>query len=611
MDPYSAADAVAKAHMREALAYLGEAHQQEVRQLREKVQQLASSLKKVHTVALCARIDEPDMESVTEEVAAELAFSMPYLQDMPPVRSPRSPRAPLTANADGTVVTPRRSACNNHAGYMEAAPGFLEATLLAEVPMTSARRESKRHLPTVQIKDGDASTEMRTLRSGSRLSEGGDSVLKRREAEEIRRDMEKLVPEPRKRVHRIMRLKERRHPRTWREAAQSLRSIVEHPFFDSLCAVMIVLNSVLVGYEVEWKTTHESSELWVEYASQACSCFFLLELMVRVWVYQLDFYCGSDNILWNWFDTVLVIVSLVEFYMEISGSGGTNLGSPIKAVKMLRIARVFRVFRFFKELSLLALMIIDSMKSLMWASLMLSIILYVFAILFTQFATEHIKEHSSSSMEVAEVQRQFGNIPRTVYTLLQAMLGGVSWGVSSDALLTIHGAMAFLFFFYIFFTMLAFLNITTGVFVDNAVETARTQREFLVQKQTELKEKYTKEMRDLFMEMDEDGSGTVSLDEVNAYFEDPRVQSYFAALGLDYNDTEHLFSLLDCDDDGDVSVDEFLQGCLRLKGEARSIDVQHLLSEFKKFNKRMDIIFQSNGVSHRQTARASRKAPVL
>merc|ERR1712176_1173031 len=82
--------------------------------------------------------------------------------------------------------------------------------------------------------------------------------------------------------------------------------------------------------------------------------------------------------------------------------------------------------------------------------------------------------------------------------------------------------------------------------------------------------------------MDDDGSGTVTLEEVTEYFEDPRVQSYFQALGVDPNDTERLFKLIDDDDSGDVSVDEFLEGCLRLKGQARGIDVHHVIAELKK-----------------------------
>mmetsp|Transcript_56434 Transcript_56434/g.127326 ORF Transcript_56434/g.127326 Transcript_56434/m.127326 type:complete len:308 (+) Transcript_56434:2-925(+) len=268
----------------------------------------------------------------------------------------------------------------------------------------------------------------------------------------------------------------------------------------------------------------------------------------------------------------------------------------MKTIKMMRIVRVFRVFRFFRELSLLALMIVDSMKSLMWALLMLAIIIYVFAILFTSRASEYMKAmHSQSpaeldamSEDLSEVHRQFGSLGRTVYSLVQAMLGGVSWGVCSDALMDIDWFTGALFFFYVAFTILAVMNIITGVFVDNAVETARTQRDFLIQKEMELREKYTGEMRDLFAEMDKEGTGTIGLAEVQAYLEDPRVQGYFTALGLDPNDTERLFKLIDDDGSGDVDVGEFLDGCLRLKGQARSIDVYAIMHDLKLLDTKVE-----------------------
>eukprot|EP00413_Alexandrium_margalefii_P000911 CAMPEP_0204515604 /NCGR_PEP_ID=MMETSP0661-20131031/2710_1 /ASSEMBLY_ACC=CAM_ASM_000606 /TAXON_ID=109239 /ORGANISM="Alexandrium margalefi, Strain AMGDE01CS-322" /LENGTH=237 /DNA_ID=CAMNT_0051520931 /DNA_START=1 /DNA_END=714 /DNA_ORIENTATION=- len=137
--------------------------------------------------------------------------------------------------------------------------------------------------------------------------------------------------------------------------------------------------------------------------------------------------------------------------------------------------------------------------------------------------------------------------------------------------------------------MLAFLNVTTGVFVDHAVELGRTQRDYLVQKELQLKEKYMREMRDLFMAIDEDGSGSVTQDEVEAYFEDRRMQSYFAALGINAADTGRLFSLLDNDGDGHLSIDEFLEGCMRLRGQASSIDVQHLHMDVKKVKRLLEM----------------------
>merc|ERR550532_573823 len=167
------------------------------------------------------------------------------------------------------------------------------------------------------------------------------------------------------------------------------------------------------------------------------------------------------------------------------------------------------------------------------------------------------------------------------------MLAGISWGVISDALILVNAFSCVLFFLYIIFTMLAVLNIITGVFVDNAVEIGKTQRDFMVQKEMELKESYIKEIKKLFSSMDADNSNTLNKHEVQKYFEDKSVQSYFQALGLDPHDSERLFNLLDGDESGDVCIDEFVDGCLRLKGQARSIDLYALLVQSGRVEKKL------------------------
>merc|ERR1712217_911174 len=168
------------------------------------------------------------------------------------------------------------------------------------------------------------------------------------------------------------------------------------------------------------------------------------------------------------------------------------------------------------------------------------------------------------------------------------MMGGVSWGVCTDALFGMDGLTGWLFLFYVAFTILAVMNIITGVFVDNAVEAARGQRDFLIQKEMELREKCIREMRVLFAEMDQDGRGHICLEDVNAYLQDPRVQGFFTALGLDTSDTKRLFKLIDDDGSGDVDANEFLEGCLRLKGEAKSIDVCAILHHLKLVEHKLD-----------------------
>jgi hypothetical protein len=360
-----------------------------------------------------------------------------------------------------------------------------------------------------------------------------------------------------------------------------LKRFIDHPSFDMLCAIMILNNSIIIGYEVQWLTTHETEPAQTKLLGLLCSGFFFVELVLRVLADGIRyFFVLSDNKNWNWFDFALVAMSFFDV-VSMMGKGGqaSSIGKGIKTIKMLRIIRVVRVFRFFRELSQLAFMIMDSIKSLVWALIMLGIVIYVFAIFFTHYTAEHVRLQGTSN-ESKIIDEHFGNLPLTIYTLFHCMLNGISWYTIPVALYTIPGwtgpFLACGFVGYLAFTLLTVMNIITGVFVDNAVETARTQREFLVQKEMEVKEQWLKEMRKIFLEMDADSSGTVSKDEVNEFCNDDRVQYYLTALGLDVQDTEKLFDLLDEDNDGELELDEFLGGCLRLKGMARSIDVYSL-----------------------------------
>ncbi|CAK0885387.1 unnamed protein product [Prorocentrum cordatum] len=360
-----------------------------------------------------------------------------------------------------------------------------------------------------------------------------------------------------------------------------LQRVVDHMLFDMLCAFMIINNSIIIGFEVQWLTTSDTEPEWTKIVGLLCFCFFFVELVIRVLADGVGcFFVFSENRNWNWFDFFLVTMSFVDF-MALSGGDGlaSVIGKGFKTIKMLRIIRVVRVFRFFNKLSQLAFMIVDSVKSLVWALIMLAIVIYVFAIFFTHYTSDHVRLNEMSDTSVL-IREHFANLGMTVFTLFHCMLNGVSWYRIPSALYTIPGwtgpLLALGFVGYLSFTMLAVMNIITGVFVDNAVETARTQREFLVQKEMEVKEQWLKEMRKIFLEMDADSSGTVSKDEVNEFCNDDRVQYYLTALGLDVQDTEKLFDLLDEDNDGELELDEFLGGCLRLKGMARSIDVYSL-----------------------------------
>jgi len=160
-------------------------------------------------------------------------------------------------------------------------------------------------------------------------------------------------------------------------------------------------------------------------------------------------YFFSDDWGWHLFDCFLVALSIVDLVMmTITMDRKSSVGSVMKMIKMLRIVRIFRVFRFFRELSMLALMIADSMKSLVWALFMLAIIIYVFSIVFTQACSNYVVTHPDENTPLmSRIHVQFGTLPKTVYHLVASMLGGESWGDFSETLWLVDRLSASLFLF--------------------------------------------------------------------------------------------------------------------------------------------------------------------
>merc|ERR1740121_1496040 len=75
------------------------------------------------------------------------------------------------------------------------------------------------------------------------------------------------------------------------------------------------------------------------------------------------------------------------------------------------------------------------------------------------------------------------------------------------------------------------------------------------------------------MELDTNQSGSLSIDEFQKHIEDEKIQAIFRSRQIDLGQVQTLFELLDVDETGDVDMEEFVQGVLRLKGGATSMDL--------------------------------------
>jgi len=206
---------------------------------------------------------------------------------------------------------------------------------------------------------------------------------------------------------------------------------------------------------------------------------------------------------------------------------------------------------------------------------------YIIGIFITQLVTDHIQTHAHA--EESDLADLYGSLDSSMISLYMAITGGDDWGnlmhPLSDELSPLFAPFYVL---YIAFSMFALLNVVTGLFVEKAMASALDDRDAIIQEQLAREGSYVNEVRAAFAEADQDGSGTITLDEFQIHLRDERVQAYFKSLELDPSYAVDLFHLLDLGDTGAVNTEEFVLGCLRLKGHAKSIDVATLKYESKR-----------------------------
>jgi len=249
-------------------------------------------------------------------------------------------------------------------------------------------------------------------------------------------------------------------------------------------------------------------------------------------------------------------------------------------LRIVRVVRVIRIMRFFRELRMMIFGLLGCVKSLCWALMVLMVLFFMFGISLTTGTLEHLdstdKWHAPQNQDLIA---WFGSLDKSILNLYMAMSGGKDWGDYYEELEILPFSYRLAFLIFLTFAVLAVVNIVTGIFVESAMQCNQADRDMVVQEELAIKMRYRDRMRCVFDEIDHDGTGRLSLEEFEKKLDDERVIAYFDTLKLDVSDARKLFTLLDYDRSGEIDADEFLNGCQKLKGESRALDLAMLSYE--------------------------------
>mmetsp|Transcript_79391 Transcript_79391/g.246513 ORF Transcript_79391/g.246513 Transcript_79391/m.246513 type:complete len:545 (+) Transcript_79391:1-1635(+) len=389
-----------------------------------------------------------------------------------------------------------------------------------------------------------------------------------------------------------------------KEKETRLGNFLNSPTVNAVCTMVILLNAIFIGFSSEYAVQHigEPRNMVLQWFEWLFNMFYILELTLKLIAYKLHFFCNSDW-KWNWFDFFLVLTGIYDLIMyfweshagneEDSSGAGMMWMRLLRLLKMMKLLRVVRVMRFFRELRLMLFSIARSFRSLLWAMLMLLLIMYIFALCFIQGATVYITETRpiDMSQEVEEsLLTHWTTVLDSLLTLFMAITGGDDWSNFLLSCTAFGEIYHYLFICYIMFQTIAVLNVLTGIFVEASLDAAQADQDNVIHEALELEAANADCLESVFFRS-ADGSekSFITNEEFEQHFESDSLKAYFAALEIDIVHVRELFHELDENGDGQVSVEELRAGLMQLKGRAQSIDMISLAHDCRKYSRQLQV----------------------
>lgn len=358
-----------------------------------------------------------------------------------------------------------------------------------------------------------------------------------------------------------------------------VHQIIDSHRFNVAINACIVLNAVQMGVE----TDHPQFEDVYKVTESFFTFVFSVEMFLKKYAYRCSYF--KDG--WNCLDFFLVWLSIIDGFIlgiVLGGSGALQGLSILRILRLVRVVKMVRLLKAFKELWLIVKGLLDSIKTIFWASLLLIMMLYVFSIFLVQMVGTNTtvgyyrridEEHPGAEIDYHpdyDAYQFFGNIPRAMFTLFETALEPLN----IRPIVERQPAIFPFLLLFIFLTTFGVMNVIIGVIVENTMQASKSTKSDLEAIEAIQRIATAEKMRDAVFLIDKNSDGVISAPELVAGIQDEQVAEYMQDIHFPTGFGEdEMFLLLDIHADGVISPQSMLKELLRTTVQN---DRQHLMN---------------------------------
>ena len=230
---------------------------------------------------------------------------------------------------------------------------------------------------------------------------------------------------------------------TMQQASHFAERLVNRPAFEYTIIALIVGNGVLLGLETS-PTLEQRYGSLMHLGNQIVLGVFIVEALMKMLAVapRIDRYFRDG---WNVFDFLVIVFSLVP-----------ATGQFAMVARLARLLRVLRLISAVRELRLIVAALVRSIPSVVYVILLMSIIVYIYAIIGYHLFHQHDPQH----------WRSLGVSILTLFNIIT--LEG--WTVVMDNAMQLHPWSWIYFVTYVVIATFVVINLFVAIIINNLDE---------------------------------------------------------------------------------------------------------------------------------------------
>ena len=159
----------------------------------------------------------------------------------------------------------------------------------------------------------------------------------------------------------------------WLKFRKSLKTCVQHRYFEILITIVIVINTLAMAI------VHHDMPRWLAKATdivnEVCALIFAIEAAMKITALGRDYFKNR----WNLLDFVVVIGSIFDFCSSYIFNSNTSLNAT--AIRLLRLLRILKLAQSWRTMRILLEIIFQTVTSLANLTLVLACVSFIFALI--------------------------------------------------------------------------------------------------------------------------------------------------------------------------------------------------------------------------------------